>query len=205
MAEDLIRYDILVQEALRGIVRKVLNEVTRAGLPGDHHFYISFETCAPGVQVSNRVRSKYPKEMTIVLQHQFWDLVVTENAFDIGLSFGGVPEHLHIPFKAVKGFFDPHVQFNLQFEPYRADEKQLEKSESETELEAAIGDNANIAEDTEETVANLEKVLNEADNEDSETGAEAPEGDKKDAPDPESDEPSGGADVVSLDAFRKKP
>jgi len=107
MAEDLIRYDILVQDALRGIVRKVLHEVARAGLPGDHHFYISFETGARGVQVSNRIRAKYPKEMTIVLQHQFWDLVVTETSFDVGLSFGGVPEHLHIPFSAVKGFFDP--------------------------------------------------------------------------------------------------
>lgn len=117
MAEDLIRYDILAQEALRGVVRKVLSEVARTGLPGEHHFFISFATRAPGVRLSERLLGQYEKEMTIVLQNQFWDLKVTETGFEVGLSFDGQPELLVIPFSAVKGFFDPSVQFGLQFEP----------------------------------------------------------------------------------------
>lgn len=116
MAEDLIRYDVLTQEALRGVVRKVLAEVARAGLPGDHHFLIAFDTRAPGVRLSTRLRERFPEEMTIVLQHQFWDLAVTDHAFEVGLSFGGVPERLLVPFTALKGFFDPSVEFGMTFE-----------------------------------------------------------------------------------------
>lgn len=123
MAEDLIRYDILAQDALRGVVRKVLAEVAKTGLPGEHHFYITFETRAPGVRISTRMLAQYPEEMTIVLQHQFWDLAVTEHAFEVGLSFNGVPERLLVPFTAVKSFLDPSVQFGLQFETMRADEE----------------------------------------------------------------------------------
>lgn len=119
MSTDMIRFDVLVQEALRGVVRKVMGEVARAGLPGEHHFYVTFDTTHPGVRVSARVKARYPEEMTIVLQHQFWDLNVTEAGFDVGLSFGGIPEKLVIPFAAVKGFFDPSVQFGLQFEVAR--------------------------------------------------------------------------------------
>ena len=90
MAEDLIRYDILAQDALRGVVRKVLSEVARTGLPGEHHFFVSFATTAPGVRISSRLLLKYPEEMTIVLQHQYRDLAVTEHAFEVGLTFGGV-------------------------------------------------------------------------------------------------------------------
>jgi hypothetical protein len=116
MAEDLIRYDILAQDALRGVVRKVLTEVARTGLPGEHHFFITFATTAPGVRISERLLAEYEKEMTIVLQHQFWELSVGETGFDVGLSFDGQPEKLSIPFSAIKGFFDPSVQFGLQFE-----------------------------------------------------------------------------------------
>src|SRR5690606_37733454 len=101
MAKDLIRYDLLVQEALRGVVRKLLADAVRDGLPGDHYFYISFRTDHPGVRLSSRQRERYPHEMTIVLQHQFWDLAVTDQAFEVGLSFQGVPERLMIPFEAV--------------------------------------------------------------------------------------------------------
>ncbi|MGX1096633.1 SspB family protein [Amorphus sp. MBR-141] len=118
MADDLIRYDVLVQESLRGVVRKVLKEVVDNGLPGDHHFYIAFDTAAPGVRMSSRLREQHPEEMTVVMQHQFWDLNVTEHAFEVGLSFGGVPERVLVPFAAIKGFFDPSVQFGLQFEPH---------------------------------------------------------------------------------------
>ncbi|WP_404403138.1 SspB family protein [Pelagibacterium halotolerans] len=116
MAEDHIRYDILAQEALRGVVRKVLNEVSRTGLPGEHHFFISFVTRAPGVRISQRLLEQYDKEMTIVLQNQFWDLKVTDTGFEVGLSFDGINEMLFVPFSAIKGFFDPSVQFGLQFE-----------------------------------------------------------------------------------------
>ena len=113
---DLIRYDLLTQQALRSVVRSVLADVAKKGLPGDHHFYISFNTEADGVRMSERLRAQYPQEMTVILQHQFWDLTVGEQAFDVGLSFGGVMERLSIPFEAITGFFDPSVQFGLQFE-----------------------------------------------------------------------------------------
>ncbi len=119
MAEDLIRYDILAQEALRGVVRKVLSEVVKTGLPGEHHFFISFVTHAPGVRISQRLLEQYDKEMTIVLQNQFWDLKVNETGFEVGLSFDGQRETLGVPFSAIKGFFDPSVQFGLQFDVER--------------------------------------------------------------------------------------
>jgi hypothetical protein len=120
MPEDHIRYDILTQEALRGVVRKVLVEVSKTGLPGEHHFFISFVTRAPGVRMSQRLLEQYDKEMTIVLQNQFWDLKVTDTGLEVGLSFDGHPEMLGIPFSAIKGFFDPSVQFGLQFDPQTA-------------------------------------------------------------------------------------
>jgi len=116
MAEDLIRYDVLAQEALRELVRKVLSEVAQAGLPGEHHFFITFDTRFPGVRISSRLAADYPGEMTIVLQHQFWDLVVTDSAFEVGLSFKGVPEKLHVPFRALSSFVDPQASFALKFD-----------------------------------------------------------------------------------------
>src|SRR6478736_980683 len=113
---DQIRYDLLTQQALRGVVHSVLTDTAKKGLPGDHHFYISFDTRADGVHMSDRLRAQYPEEMTIILQHQFWDLKVDEEEFEVGLSFGGVPERLTVPFEAINGFFDPSVQFGLQFE-----------------------------------------------------------------------------------------
>jgi uncharacterized protein len=116
MAVDHIRYDLLAQEALRGVLRTVLSDAAKKGLPGDHHFFVTFDTCADGVKLSQRMRAQYPKEMTVVLQHQFWDLAVSEDSFEVGLSFGGVPERLSVPFAAGKQFFDPSVEFGLQFE-----------------------------------------------------------------------------------------
>jgi hypothetical protein len=114
MAQDHIRYDILTQEALRGVVRKVLAEVAKTGLPGEHHFFISFITKAPGVRISQRLLDQYPNDMTIVLQNQFWDLKVGETGFEVGLSFDDKPEALSIPFTSIKGFFDPSVPFGLE-------------------------------------------------------------------------------------------
>ena len=97
MPEDLIRYEALVLDALRGVVRSVLQRVLKRGVPGDHHFFITFDTRAPGVGLSKRLKEQYPHEMTIVLQHQFWDLAVTEDRFEVRLSFNNIPERLVIP------------------------------------------------------------------------------------------------------------
>lgn len=117
MATDHIRYDVLARDALRGVLRRVLTDAAEHGLPGEHHFYITFLSTAEGVKLSPRLLAQYPDEMTIILQHQFWDLVVTEDRFEVGLSFGGIPERLVVPFAAIKSFLDPSVQFGLQFEP----------------------------------------------------------------------------------------
>jgi uncharacterized protein len=133
MADDQIRYDILTQEALRGVVRKVLAEVAKTGLPGEHHFFISFATKSPGVRISERLLEQYDKEMTIVLQNQYWDLKVTDTGFEVGLSFDGKSELLSIPFSAIKGFFDPSVQFGLQIEPV------MDENEEEDEIIGELG------------------------------------------------------------------
>jgi hypothetical protein len=174
MAEDHIRYDLLAQAALRGVVRTVLTDAAKNGLPGEHHFKISFATAAPGVKLSDRMRAQYPQNMTIILQHQFWDLTVREDAFEVGLSFGGVPEKLIIPFEAVTAFFDPAVQFGLQFTP------------ADTELEGEVDTSAEPA----EAPIPAHKP-----------GKAEPLPTPETKPQPAS---GSGAEVVSLDRFRKK-
>ena len=147
---DQIRYDLLAQDALRSVVRRVLADVARDGLPGEHHFYISFDTRAPGVRLPQFMRDKYPEEMTVVLQHQFWDLKVTDVGFEVGLSFSDTPEKLVIPFNAIRGFYDPSVNFELEFDVPLADEEEAESAEitaypaqpekAETPAPAAEGD-----------------------------------------------------------------
>jgi hypothetical protein len=115
--ESLIPYDEIVQEALRDVVGRVLREVEKTGvLPGGHHFYITFRTRVPGVSIPKHLVERFPEEMTIVLQHRFWDLKVADDAFSVGLSFGGVPSMLHVPFGAVTRFHDPEVEFSLTFQ-----------------------------------------------------------------------------------------
>jgi hypothetical protein len=116
MATDHIRYDVLARDALRGVLRKVLTDAAAHGLPGEHHFFITFVSKAEGVKLSSRLLAQYPEEMTIILQHQFWDLTVLEDRFEVGLSFGGIPERLVVPFSAIKSFLDPSVKFGLQFD-----------------------------------------------------------------------------------------
>lgn len=116
MPEDWLRYDRMVESALRGVLRQALQQVAKRGLPGDHHFYITFRTAHPGVQISDKLRAKFPDEMTIVLQHQFWGLEVDEGAFAVTLSFNNQHERLSIPFAAVAAFADPAVKFGLKFE-----------------------------------------------------------------------------------------
>jgi hypothetical protein len=195
MPTDHLRYDLLAQEALRGVVQRVLTDAAKNGLPGDHHFYVSFDTRMPGVRISPRLREKYPEEMTIVLQHQFWDLIVAEHGFEVGLSFNGVPERLAVPFEAIKGFFDPSVQFALQFEVAvkEAAEPAVEPAPAATppaaEPSAALrrGGRAKPAK-----VPASQPVA-----------AASDAGEKPAEPEPDPDRPA-GAEVVRLDRFRKK-
>ena len=123
-AERSIDYDALTQDALRGVVRTILTQVGKTGLPGDHHFYVAFDTQAPGVVLSRRLKEKYPEEMMIVLQHRFWDLLVADDQFEVKLTFDGIPERLVVPFAALRVFFDPSVRFTLQFGDALQDDQQ---------------------------------------------------------------------------------
>jgi uncharacterized protein len=113
---DRFHYDALVDDALRGVVRRVLRQVADKGLPGSHHFYISFRSTDPGVKLPDYLRAKYPEEMTIVLQHQYWDLILTEEFFEVTVSFNKQQERIKVPFAALSAFVDPSVRFGLQFD-----------------------------------------------------------------------------------------
>jgi hypothetical protein len=128
MSTDYIRYDLLVQDALRSVVRKVMAETARSGLPGDHHFNIAFKTQAPGVVIPPAMRQRYPDEMAIILQHEFWDLEVGADAFEVSLNFSRRPERLTIPFDAITGFSDPSVPFGFKLEPRVAEDAPPESS-----------------------------------------------------------------------------
>ncbi|HEV7599301.1 MAG TPA: ClpXP protease specificity-enhancing factor SspB [Bradyrhizobium sp.] len=174
MATDHIRYDVLARDALRGVLRQVLTDAAEHGLPGEHHFFITFVSTAEGVKLSPRLLAQYPEEMTVILQHQFWDLVVTEDRFEVGLSFGGIPERLVVPFNSIKSFFDPSAQFGLQFDP----------SETATEAPAA-----NLP------AAAAPSAL---------TAASPPAASPTPENHGEPAKPGEGAEVVRLDRFRKK-
>jgi uncharacterized protein len=179
MPEDHIRYDLLAQAALRGVVRTVLADAAKNGLPGEHHFKITFATGTAGVRLSERMRAQYPQAMTIILQHQFWDLAVRDDAFEVGLSFGGVAEKLTVPFNSVTAFFDPAVQFGFQFEP----------------LDTEPADEADAGAEAPEQLSPPAAASSAA--------AKTPDA----SPPPDNakqDTPNGGAEVVSLDRFRKK-
>lgn len=115
MSDEILRYDLMVENALRGVVRAALQEAATEGLPGEHHFYITFQTEHEGVQIPDRLKERYPEEMTIVLQHRFWDLEVGEEGFSVTLTFNEIPENLVVPYEAVTAFADPSVRFGLQF------------------------------------------------------------------------------------------
>jgi len=191
---DQIRYDLLTQQALRGVVRNVLADTAKKGLPGDHHFYISFDTHADGVRLSDRLRAQYPDEMTIILQHQFWDLKVGDEEFEVGLSFGGIPEKLTVPYAAINGFFDPSVQFGLQFE------------------EVTEGEERPAPANAQEPPTNRKKRLPPGPPAATGMAGAAPTGrtvapvskrEKSEKPDKPADG-GGGGEVVRLDRFRKK-
>jgi len=135
--ESLIPYDEIVQEALRDVVGRVLGEIERSGgLPGEHHFYITFKTRVPGVTIPKHLSERFPDEMTIVLQHRFWDLKVEEDSFSVGLSFGGVPSTLRVPFAAVTDFVDPAVDFSLKFQASGGEGAHEEHEEAENDAPA---------------------------------------------------------------------
>ncbi|WP_139485613.1 SspB family protein [Bradyrhizobium ivorense] len=176
MATDHIRYDVLARDALRGVLRRVLADAAEHGLPGEHHFYITFLSGADGVKLSSRLLAQYPEEMTIILQHQFWDLVVTEDRFEVGLSFGGIPERLTVPFASVTRFLDPSAPFDLRFDV----------SDALSEAPPAKVPAAPAASSLAATPARAAAESNAAETEG------------------EPEKPSEGAEVVRLDRFRKK-
>jgi uncharacterized protein len=184
MATDLIRYDLLVQDALRSVVRKVLADAARHGLPGDHHFNIAFKTQAPGVVAPAAVKSRFPDEMSIILQHEFWDLVVTQDVFEVSLNFSRRPERLTVPFDSITGFSDPSVPFGFKLEPRVSEPtasptpaaKEKERVESPTPTKPATVKPAAKPVSAPKSGPNAEKPAERA----------------------------GETKVVSIDAFRKK-
>lgn len=187
MPRDQMEYDRLVANALRAVVRDALIRVANDGLPGNHHFYITFRTRDPGVRLAQHLLERYPEEMTIVLQHQFWDLNVGEDEFSVSLSFNRTPEPLRIPYRSITGFMDPSVQFGLQFQPYTEDldgVAQQVKSGPVVDLSAQRRDEPEEAE-----------------------VAPAAEETAEETPDPapiEAEAVPGDENVITLDTFRKK-
>ncbi len=211
---DLIRYDLLVQDALRGVVRQVLTDVARNGLQGEHHFFITFKTATPGLRLSNRMRERYPDEMTVILQHQFWGLTVTEAGFEVGLSFNNAPERLYVPFVAITMFQDPSVTFGLKFdakETAGADEGGARPPLAE----APKGPGGKRALTTVETTVPARLGLEPPPKQDDKpkldrTGEASTKGKPlltkvSDKTGQDAGETAPGTKVVSIDAFRKKP
>jgi len=190
MPTDLIRYDLLVQDALRSVVRKVLSDTAHAGLIGDHHFNIAFKTQAPGVIVPPQIKSRYPEEMSIILQHEFWDLVVTQEAFEVSLNFSRKPERLTVPFDAITGFNDPSVPFGFKLEPRASEE--LAEPRSAPAPGPARREGAPAAAPA---PAGAKPVPGRP---------VEPKVEKPAAPAARTPEPAEGSKVVSIDAFRKK-
>jgi hypothetical protein len=204
MARDWMQYDRVVQAALKGVVRQILRRVHAQGLPGDHHLYLVFRTTHPGVVIPGFLRERYPDEMTIVLQHQFWGLEVFEDKFRVGLSFNKSPQELTIPFSALKGFFDPSVQFGLQFD--------IEDLEAAPELTGAASqaDGSVTALTSAKVPASKTsgaKGLAErasSDDVDMDAGDQPGLPSLEAAPPSEPAKDSAKGEVVSLDSFRKK-
>jgi hypothetical protein len=187
MTKDGLRYDKMVERALRGVVREAIAFAVAGGLPGAHHFYITFKTAAPGVDIGEQLRAKYTDEMTIVIEHQFWELTVTPDAFAVTLSFNNRPERLTIPFAAITAFADPSVKFGLQFQETSPGEAspQAGPQAGEPPLRLADADAADAPAPRGHKERSGPKLV-----------AEKPESEKGDAKKP--------GEVVTLDTFRKK-
>jgi|SRR5215470_123265 len=194
MAVDHIRYDILAQEALRGVVHTVLMDTAKNGLPGDHHFYVTFETRADGVRLPARLLAQFPEVMTIVLQHQFWDLVVSDTGFEVGMSFGGIPERLAVTFASIREFVDPSVPFGMKFESLA--EPAAEATAAATPAAAAPTAAAEARPAAEPKQTRSPPALAAV----PQTASPTTEAPSDDGP----HTPAGGGEVVRLDRFRKK-
>ena len=215
-----IDYESLVQDAMRGVLKAILQKVAKSGLPGEHHFYISFNTRAPGVGLSKRLKERYPEEMTVVLQHRFWDLIVHDDRFEVKLTFDSIPERLVVPFAAVKVFVDPSVRFGHQFEDPQASADDADYAEpispgdvaaltargrkgEKKRPAAARKPRAERTRDGQHEAAEAAVPVETAEAEGSAKRVPAPSAQSIAAPD--ADAPSDqGAKVVSLDKFRKK-
>jgi len=224
-AEPTIDYETLAQDAMRGVVRTVLTQAAKQGLPGEHHFYISFDTAASGVVLSKRLKDKYPHEMTIVLQHRFWDLSVQDDGFEVKLTFDGIPERLVVPFAAIRVFFDPSVRYGLQFEDPDIEPEsgeQLTQRYGKRGGERSNGARAQLRSTAPKKPRVPRKPKTDKTEKSARPQAEAPDADAgQEPPQPTkissvgkasdgktgADRPrqdNGGAEIVSLDAFRKK-
>lgn len=194
MSDSSLRYDLMVEEALRGVVRKALELAATRGLPGDHHFYITFRTEHPGVTLPASLRERYPSEMTIVLQYQFWGLEIDDEGFRVTLSFNDKPERLAIPFEAIKAFADPSVRFGLQFDSLDSDEDD-EEGQAEKDGEPVT----ELTFDPDRQPKPAAGIGGPKDGEpESAEPTETPDDAAGDA------EEDGAAKVVTLDTFRKK-
>jgi uncharacterized protein len=216
-AEREIDYEALAQSAMRGIVRTVLVRVAKTGLPGEHHFYVAFKTDSPGVILSKRLKEKYPEEMTVVLQHRFWDLIVTEERFEVKLTFDNVPERLVVPFAAIKVFFDPSVPYGLQFDEGDGDSEGQSAHQLSVPRADAGGDEPNKPA-TVSATSRTEKKPRAPRRLQSDKPAERPATGDKTTDKPTADktpskisstksseaDPPATPKVVSIDAFRKK-
>ena len=188
MSSDLMNYEQMTQLALRGVVRDAVRRVIREdGLPGAHHFYITFLTRYPGVEIDEGLAAKYPEEITIVLEHQYWDLNAYETEFEVTLKFGGIPKYLKIPYHAISRFHDPSVGFALQFDP-PPDMETSEPIANITPVKKEKPETA-LAKPAKKTIVKKKKPKAEAD-------------DKADKP--KSEDADASEKVVSLDSFRKK-
>lgn len=191
MAQDGMRYDVMVETALRNVVRDALNQAATEGLPGDHHLYITFLTHNSGVEIPDHLREKYPEEMTIVVQHQFWDLKTSDAGFSIKLSFNDITEQLRIPFAAITAFADPSVNFGLQFK--------FQQSETTPSTELA----PRSATATALMPVDTPTALRENSDEEPVTEEDEQIAETADAEPAEEDGPRDN-NVVALDTFRKK-
>ena len=231
--EAMIDYEALQQDAMRGVVRAALYQVVKSGLPGEHHFYVSFLTQSAGVILSKRLKEKYPHEMTIVLQHRFWDLIVTDERFEVKLTFDGIPERLVIPFGSIKVFIDPSVRFGLQFEDASGQKTANSDRRTSLTMDAAFDQIGEAQADSPRaTLAKKPRTARrpKTDKDPADVPANMPEGPRSVAPAPapvpqslkpptpepasasaapadDKDKPAAdksGAQILSLDQFRKK-
>ncbi len=202
-----IDYEGLAQSAMRGIVRTVLTRVAKSGLPGEHHFYIAFNTGAPGVIISKRLKEKYPEEMTVVLQHRFWDLIVNEERFEVKLTFDSIPERLVVPFASIKVFFDPSVPYGLQFDDADAEgaaTHQIGAPRGEAPRADAGAGEPTKAEKKPRAARKLQAEKSQAEKSAERPAAADKAPTKLPAAKAAEPGPATGPKVVSIDAFRKK-